>query len=170
MALLKSILNGIEIFIEWTGRIVCWLLLALVALSVFEVITRRILGAPTIWTFEMSGFLLAAVTMLSLAYTQLHRGHVNIDFIHDRLSKRWKAIVDIISFFPFYFLYCYIFLDFGSKFAARSWAMKETASSAWHPIIYPVKTLIPVGAALLLLIGLVQLIRNIAIAIKGKEL
>ncbi len=170
MALLKNVVHGVEVFIEWTGRIVCWLLMLLMFLAVFEVITRRILGSPTIWTFEMSGFLLAAVTMLALAYTQLHHGHVNIDFIYDRLSRRGKAIADIISFFPFYLLYCYIFLSFGTNFAAQSWAMKETASTAWSPIIYPVKTLIPVGAALLLLIGLAQLIRNIVIAVKGKEL
>lgn len=170
MTALKKILVCIEWFIDLTGKIVCWLLMALMLLAVFEVITRRFLGSPTIWTFELSGFLLAAVTMLSLAYTQLHYGHVNIDFIHDRLSRRGRAIIDIISFFPFLLLYCYVFLDFGSKFAADSWAIKETAPTAWSPIIYPVKTLIPVGAALLLLIGVVQLIRNIVIAIKGKEL
>ena len=170
MNVLKKILMCIEIFIEWTGKLVCWLLMALMGLAVFEVITRRLLGSPTIWTFEMSGYLLAALTMLSLAYTQLHHGHVNIDFIHDRLSRRGKAIIDIITFFPFLLLYCYIFLDFGSKFAAASWAMKETAPTAWHPIVYPVKTLIPVGAGMLLLIGVVQLIRNIVIAIKGEEL
>jgi TRAP-type mannitol/chloroaromatic compound transport system permease small subunit len=48
--------------------------------------------------------------------------------------------------------------------------MQETAGTAWNPIVYPVKTVLPVGAALLLIIGLVQLIQNIVIAIKGKEL
>ena len=170
MTALKKILMCIEWFIDLTGKIVCWLLMALMGLAVFEVITRRLLGSPTIWTFELSGFLLAAVTMLSLAYTQLHYGHVNIDFIYDRLSRRGKAIIDIITFFPFLLLYCYIFLDFGTKFAATSWSIREAAPTAWNPIIYPVKALIPVGAALLLLIGLVQLIRNIVIAIKGKDL
>lgn len=170
MALLKKLLHYTEAFIEWTGRVVCWLILLLMFLAVFEVITRRILGNPTVWTFEMSGFLLAGITMLSLAYTQLHYGHVNIDFIYDRLSQRAKAIINIISFFPFLFLYCYIFLSLGTKFAAKSWAMQETAGTAWNPIVYPVKTVIPVGAALLLLIGLVQLIQNVVIAIKGKEL
>ena len=101
---LKKILIWCERFIEWTGSIVCWLLMALMSLAVFEVITRRFLGSPTIWTFELSGFLLAAVTVLSLAYTQLHHGHVNIDFLYDRLSRRGKAIIDIITFFPF--IYC----------------------------------------------------------------
>jgi TRAP-type mannitol/chloroaromatic compound transport system permease small subunit len=167
---LKKILKGIEWFIEWTGKIVCWLLMALMGLAVFEVITRRFLGSPTIWTFELSGFLLATLTMLSLAYTQLHYGHVNIDFIHDRLSRRGRAIIDIITFFPFLLLYCAIFLYFGTKFAADSWAIREAAPTSWNPIIYPVKTVIPVGAALLLLIGVVQLIRNIFIAVKGEEL
>lgn len=170
MTFLNKILNYCELFIEWTGRVVCWLIFALMGLAVFEVVTRRLLGNPTIWTFEMSGFLLAGITMLSLAYTQLHYGHVNIDFVYDRLSRRAQAIVNIITFFPFLFLYCYIFLHFGTKFAAKSWSKLETASTAWSPAIYPVKTILPVGAALLLIIGLVQLTQNILIAIKGKEL
>lgn len=170
MVVLKKILIVCERFIELTGIIVCWLLMGLMGLAVFEVITRRLLGSPTIWTFELSGFLLAAVTILSLAYTQLHHGHVNIDFLYDRLSRRGKAIIDIITFFPFYLLYCLIFIYFGGRIAAESWAIKEAAPTAWNPIIYPVKTLIPLGAALLLIIGVVQLIRNIIIALKGEEL
>lgn len=170
MTALKKILICCEWFIEWTGKITCWLLMALMGLAVFEVVTRRFLGSPTIWTFELSGFLLAALTVLSLAYTQLHYGHVNIDFIHDRLSRRGKAIIDIITFFPFYLLYCYIFIYFGGKFAADSWALREAAPTAWNPIIYPVKALIPIGAGLLLLIGIVQLIRNIVFVVKGEEI
>ena len=170
MAVLKKILMVCERFIDLTGTIVCWLLMVLMGLAVFEVVTRRFLGSPTIWTFELSGFLLAALTVLSLAYTQLHYGHVNIDFIHDRLSRRGKAIIDIITFFPFYLLYCYIFIYFGGKFAADSWAIREAAPTAWNPIVYPVKALIPIGAGLLLLIGIVQLIRNIVFVIKGEEL
>ena len=167
---LKNILIWCERFIEWTGSIVCWILMALMSLAVFEVITRRFLGSPTIWTFELSGFLLAAVTVLSLAYTQLHHGHVNIDFLYDRLSRRGKAIIDIITFFPFYLLYCLIFIYFGGLYAAESWAIREAAPTAWNPVIYPIKALIPLGMALLLLIGIVQLIRNIVIVVKGEEL
>jgi TRAP-type mannitol/chloroaromatic compound transport system permease small subunit len=144
--------------------------MVLMGLAVFEVITRRFLGSPTIWTFELSGFLLAAVTVLSLAYTQLHHGHVNIDFLHDRLSRRGKAIIDIITFFPFYLLYCLIFIYFGGRYAAESWAIREAAPTAWNPVIYPIKALIPLGAIFLLLIGVVQLIRNIIIAVHGEEL
>lgn len=170
MAGLKKILICCERFIELTGNIVCWLLMVLMGLAVFEVITRRFLGSPTIWTFELSGFLLAAITVLSLAYTQLHHGHVNIDFLHDRLSRRGKAIIDIITFFPFYLLYCLIFIYFGGLEAAKSWAIREAAPTAWNPVIYPIKALIPLGAIFLLLIGLVQLIRNIIIAVHGEEL
>lgn len=170
MAGLKKILICCERFIELTGNIVCWLLMVLMGLAVFEVITRRFLGSPTIWTFELSGFLLAAITVLSLAYTQLHHGHVNIDFLHDRLSRRGKAIIDIITFFPFYLLYCLIFIYFGGLEAAKSWAIREAAPTAWNPVIYPIKALIPLGAIFLLLIGMVQLIRNIIIAVNGEEL
>lgn len=170
MGTLQKILYYCQRFIEWTGKIVCWLLFLLMLLAVFEVISRRLFNSPTIWTFELSGFLMAGLTMLALAYTQLHYGHVNVDFIYDRLSRRTQAIVNIIGFFPFLFLYCYIFLHMGTQYAAKSWARLETTATAWSPPIYPVKTVLPVGAALLLLIGLVQLIQNVILAVKGNDL
>jgi len=41
---------------DWTGRLFAWLVIPLTVLIVFEVITRRFFGAPTIWTFELSNF------------------------------------------------------------------------------------------------------------------
>ena len=58
---------------------------------------------------------------------------------------------------------------FGGKFALISLSFRETLSSAWAPPIYPVKLVIPVAAALLILQGLARFIRNLHFAVTGRE-
>jgi len=170
MNTLRLIVKYIDTVTEWIGRIVSWLLLLLMALAVYEVFTRRVLGKPTIWTFEASGYALAAVVMLSLGYTLLHKGHVNVDLVYERFSPRNRALIDIITFFPFLGLFCAVFLVEGTEFAATSWSMLERTPSAFNPPIYPIKTLIPVGTLLLALVAVSQLIKNIVFFVKGEEL
>jgi TRAP-type mannitol/chloroaromatic compound transport system permease small subunit len=102
------------------------------------------------------------------AYVYAVDGHVNVDIFHGRLSPRKKAVVDLITA-PFFFFFVFIMFWFGGKFALNAWGFKETLSSAWGPPIYPVKTVIPVAAGLLLLQGLARFIRNLHLAVTGKE-
>lgn len=166
----RKIVKYMDAVTEWTGRAVSWLLLVLMGLAVFEVFTRRVLGKPTIWTFEVSGFTLAAVVMLALGYTLLHKGHVNIDLLYERFSPRTRAIVDIATFIPFLGMFCVVFLFEGTRFAATSWSMLERTPSAFNAAIYPVKTLIPAGALLLTLAAISQLIKNVIFLVKGEQL
>ena len=169
MNAIRAIVNGIDAFSEWCGRILCWLLI-LVGLSCYEVFTRRILGKPTIWTHEILGFVFAGVTLLVIGYTQKHRAHVNVDFLYQRLSPKGQALFDIISFFFFLGLFCYVYLIDGIEFARTSWAMHERTPSAFNVIVYPAKTLIPVAASLLTIQALSDLIKNVVLLVKGEKL
>ncbi len=56
-----------------------------------------------------------------------------------------------------------------STYAWRSVLIKETAGSAWDPPVYPIKVALAVGVFLLLLQGTAKLIRDLHLAIKGRE-
>ena len=43
---IKKIVNGMDQFAEWSGRIFVWLVIPLTGLVVFEVISRRFFDAP----------------------------------------------------------------------------------------------------------------------------
>jgi len=66
---------------------------------------RYFFNRPTIWVWEMNGFLLCVFVALGGGYTLLVRGHVRVDIVYDYLSTRSKAIMDLLtSFFIFLFL------------------------------------------------------------------
>lgn len=160
----------IEAISEKVGSVVSWVFVALVGLSCFEVFTRRFLGKPTIWTHEILSYTFCALILLTMGYTQLYKGHANIDIFYDALSKRNKAITDVINYLIFGLPFVIIMTVNGTVFAATSWMMQERTPSAFNAIVYPAKTLIPIGFFLLLLQLLVDFVKKIIYIVKGEEL
>jgi TRAP-type mannitol/chloroaromatic compound transport system permease small subunit len=103
-----------------------------------------------------------------MGYTLLYRGHVAIDLIYEKFSRRTRAIVNVISYVLFFFPFVGVMIWQGTVFAQTSWAMKETSWSVFAPPLYPVKTVIPVAFALLLIQGISVFISQILVLVRGK--
>ncbi len=170
MNTIRAIVNQIDGISEWSGRIFSWFVVTIIVLSLFEVFTRRILGKPTIWTHETLSYLFAATVMLTMGYTLKHKVHANVDILYQRFSTKTKAIVDVITFIFFLGFFTTVFLWDGIIFAATSWAMLERTPSAFNFYVFPAKTLLPIGAFLLLLQGTSDFVRNMVFLVKGEEL
>ena len=152
------------------GKVFAWLVIPLTVLICYEVFTRYVLGAPTIWTFELSNFLFGAHFMLVAAYGLLHKSHVCIDLFVMKGSKRTAVILDLISYFLLFFPFIIVILYHGIDFAKDSWATWETSWSTWAPPLYPIKTVIPVTALLLLFQGISEVIKKVIFLKTGEEI
>ena len=141
---LKSFLKGLDLVSEWSGRIFIWLVIPLTILVVFEVISRRVFGAPHIWAPEITAYLYGPHFMLVAAYTLLYRAHVNIDIIYQRFSPRVRGILDCFTHLVFFFPFTAIVFTQGILFAKTSWEIHETSGSAALPIVPELKTVIPI--------------------------
>lgn len=169
MARVARILGRVEGAQDKIGKAVSMLLLPMVGLLVYEVILRYAFNNPTIWAHETSKFMYGATGILLGAYTLRHRGHVTLDIIHRRLSPRGQAIIDSITAVLFFILLGVLFWkSWGIAYHALS--INEHTDSPWGPPIYPVKLMIPLGAALLIAQGIVKFTRDIFFAISGREL
>jgi len=146
---------------EWSGLIFSWLVIPLTILICYEVFTRKVIGSPTIWTFELSNFLYGGHFMLVAAYGLLHGAHVRIDLFVMRGSKKTQEILDIICYFVLFFPFIVMILYHGFEYAVDSWATWETSWSVWGPPLYPSKTVIPITAFLLLIQGISDVIKKI---------
>jgi TRAP-type mannitol/chloroaromatic compound transport system permease small subunit len=155
---------------DWVGKVFAWLVIPLTALVCYEVFTRYVLGSPTIWTFELTNFLYGAHFMLVAAYGLLHKSHVCIDLFVMRGSKRTAVILDLVSYFLLFFPFVIVILWHGFVFAKDSWATWETSWSTWAPPLYPIKTVIPVTALLLLFQGISEVIKKVIFLKTGEEI
>ena len=152
---------------DWLGKWLSQLMLVIFVLLVAEVFFRYVAGAPKVWTGELTQMLFGAYGVLSGGYLLAHRGHVNVDIVYSRFPRRTQAIVDIFTSILF-FLFAGALLWFGSSLAYESISFWERSQSAWDPPIWPVKLAIPVGAAVLLLQGIVKLVQDIIVVLGGE--
>lgn len=166
----KFLLKRLDSISEWTGRVFSWAIAPMCLLVVFEVITRRLFNAPTIWTFESIKQCYGLHFMIVAAYGLLYKSHVSVDIFHMRWSPRTQATVDMVCYIIFFFLFCGIVVAYGGGFAATSWSLKETTWSAWHPPLYPIKTVIPVTGVLLILQGISDFIKRFLFVTRGVKL
>jgi len=167
---IRAILKILDEISEWCGRIFSWFIVTIIALSLFEVFTRRLLGKPTIWTHEIIGYCFCGAVLLTIGYTLKHKVHANVDIIYEYLSPKTQAVLDLISYTIFLGLFTAVMLYEGINFAATSWAIMERTPSAFNFYIFPAKTLLPVGIFLLALQMISDVIKRIVFLAKGESL
>jgi TRAP-type mannitol/chloroaromatic compound transport system permease small subunit len=169
MSVVTKTFRGIDTMNEWLGRIVSYFSLVLIAIITYEVVARYVFNAPTVWAVETGTYVFAAMWLFAGGYTLKNDYHVRVDIIYNRLSRRGKAIMDSITA-PFFFAMLGILVYITAKYAGLSIEDMERSSSQWAPFVFPVKTLIPIGAALLIIQGIVKLVRDLHMAFKAEEL
>lgn len=152
---------------QWSGKLLVWLAWAITAVIICELILRGIFNHPTTWAHETSMMVFGTLSILGGAYALRHRAHVNMDLFYGRLSPRGKAILDAATF-PLFLAFCGVLLWKGGEFAWRSIKLWEISITYWHPIIWPVKCMIPVGALLILLQGVGKFVSDLFTAVTRK--
>jgi TRAP-type mannitol/chloroaromatic compound transport system permease small subunit len=161
---MDAFLRWIDAVNERVGITVKWLILILTAVMVYDVVMRYVFNAPTVWGFDISYMLGGTFFILGMGYTLLKDKHVRVDVISAKFSPRTKAFVElaghVLLFFPAFGLLFWQLVPY----VARSWMDQEKSlESFWRPPIYPFKTALLVGVALLLLQGVASFVRNLRI-------
>jgi len=145
-----------------SGKIVGWFIFPMIFSLVFEVVARYLFNAPTIWAGDVSQILYGMFFMLGSAYALQRQQHIRTDFIYGKWSIRTRGMVDAALYILFYFPALGFFLWVGSDFAYRSILFNERiVTSAWMPIIWPLKLAIPVSTLLLLIQGVSELLKSL---------
>lgn len=149
------LLSAIDAISEWTGRAVAWLTLAMVLATIAVVILRYAAGVGLIWLQESVNWMHAAVFMLGAAYTLKADEHVRVDVFYRAMSERGCAIVNLAGALLFLLPLCAFLVVESWPWVAASWRVGERSREAGGlPMLYLLKSLIPLMAALLALQGI----------------
>jgi len=166
---MPKILHAIDSVNERASSISSWLVAALIAVILYEVIARYVFNAPTAWGFGTMRMLGGAIVVLGWVYAQRHNSHIRVDIFYIRLSPRRKALIDVMGtgllFFPL----------FGAFIALAG-------ASMWHTLLILVgagpqeksiivllyKIIIFTGLCLFFLQFVARFIRDVYILARGK--
>jgi TRAP-type mannitol/chloroaromatic compound transport system permease small subunit len=166
---LRNILGIIDKVSIWTGKVVAYMLLPLIVVIVGGVMWRYMVKQPLDWAQEVSQFIFGGIGILIGASLIQSDAHIRVDILYDRLPERGKAIITIVNDLLVLF-FLVILLWQGADCALYSIRMLEHSWSTWGPVIYPIKTLIPIAAFLMLVQELAKLIRDFYFALRGREI
>jgi TRAP-type mannitol/chloroaromatic compound transport system permease small subunit len=156
---LGSLLDALA---ERIGRLVSWLTLGMVLATVTVVVLRYAAGVGLIWLQESINWMHSLVFMLGAAYTLKADGHVRVDVFYRGMSERRKAAINLAGTILFLLPLSAFLLVESWQYVATSWRIAERSREAGGlPMIYLLKTVIPVMAALLALQGISMVLRAI---------
>jgi TRAP-type mannitol/chloroaromatic compound transport system permease small subunit len=162
MRMLQRLSALIDAMNERIGRLVYWLVLAMVLISAGNAIIRKVFSMSSNAWLELQWYLFSAVFLLAAGYTLLRNEHVRIDIIAGRMSARAQAWIDVLGT-VFFLLPMTIMLTVMSwPYFVRAYAFNEISGSAGGLTLWPARILLPVGFLLLSLQGISELIKRIA--------
>jgi TRAP-type mannitol/chloroaromatic compound transport system permease small subunit len=169
--MIQGLLQRIDQLSLYFAKAVSLAVLAMVVTIAYDVILRYVFRSPTVWQYDTSYMLGGSVIILGAGYVHLKRRHVRVDLIYNRFSPRTRLILDVVFTLLFFFPLLTGLIIVSAGYAIHAYQVKEFSEVGfWRPLMWPFRSVIPVGLAVLWLQGLANVIRDIHMLAKGKEL
>ncbi|MGC1817190.1 MAG: TRAP transporter small permease subunit [Casimicrobiaceae bacterium] len=162
MNALLALSRAIDAVTERVGRLVYWLILAVVLISAANATVRKLFNYSSNAYLEIQWYLFSVIFLFGAGYTLLRNEHVRIDIIAGRLSRRAQNWIDIIGLLLFLMPMSWIIMWLSWPLFTDSYARHEVSTNAGGLIVWPARLMVPVGFALLIMQGISELIKRIA--------
>jgi TRAP-type mannitol/chloroaromatic compound transport system permease small subunit len=143
-----------------SGNVVAWLIVPMVLSLTWEVVSRYVFNAPTIWAYDMTFMLYGTFFMVGAAFTLQRKGHIRTDSYYGEWSPRRQAWVDLVCYVVMFLPFAGVFLFYGWGYFMKAYTTHETfVSSPWSPITWPFKLMMPLAGLLLLIQGASEMLK-----------
>jgi len=91
-------LNHLCKYIEKTIEVLSIIGIILIMMfTAYEVSLREIFGKPTIWTNEITSYMLVWFGMFSILYAYIKKAHVSVDLVYRKFNVGFQKILDLIN-------------------------------------------------------------------------
>ena len=158
----RTVLRWIDTVNRQIGQGVAWLILAMVLVTVGDVIMRYLFNTGAVFIQELEWHLFGVLFLLAAGYTLLIDGHVRVDIFYARLPKRSKAWIDLFGTVVLLLPVCAVVVWSSHKFVGNSWGFQEgSPDPGGLPARYIIKSMIPLGFLLLGIQGIGEAIRSV---------
>jgi TRAP-type mannitol/chloroaromatic compound transport system permease small subunit len=160
--MINRFIYGVDQLSKTIGHAFAWCIVILTLGTSYEVFVRYALNNPTSWAFDFSYTMYGAMFFMAGAYTLSRGAHVRADMFYRLWRPRTQAAIELTLYILFFFPGILALVFSGWNYGFDSMSIREVSvnSPAGVPI-WPLKMLIPLGAGLLALQGVAEVLRCI---------
>jgi C4-dicarboxylate transporter, DctQ subunit len=149
--MLTSVYGALRRATYWLATVAGILLVAVVVITLLEVVLRNIFNQPTYWSVDVASYLLLYAIFLASPYAQLQGSHVGLD-----LLPVGRVLITIGNLFSIVFLT--VFMHESWIVAREAYITQRVSASELAFPLFALYAVIPLGVALTLLICVIQAI------------
>jgi TRAP-type mannitol/chloroaromatic compound transport system permease small subunit len=134
--------------------------------ATYGVVRRYAFNSPEPYSYEISTMFMVFSFVFAISAVERLGRHIRVDFVSGRLPERTQhIIINIIA--PIMGLFFAFMLTWkGLDVSLFSLKIGEVSSSSWREPLFPIKLMVPIGYALLILVLLARIYKGFA-SLKG---
>ncbi len=151
------------------GRFAMYLIFVMMGVLLYSSISRTLpFDVPVIWVVEVAQMTMAAYYLLGGGYSMQLDSHVRMDLLYGRWSIKRRGFTDSVT--AFCLVFYLVFLLFGA-ISSTQYAIEYNQKnySVWAPPMAPIKVIMTMGIAMMLLQAISMFFKDLARA-RGKEI
>ena len=142
------------------------LLLILIGDMMYEVVSRRVFSAPTLWAYDVAYMANGAGFLFAAGYTLRKNAHIRIDFLSTRLPRRWQDWINVIVYVGLVLPALTFFVIGAYDEWLEAYLTDELdPASPWRPLLWPLFAGLLLGFTALLLQAAAECIRHVQSAL-----
>lgn len=147
-------------FVQRIGQALSYIWLALLSVIVLNVLLRYLFSEGRIELEELQWHLYSVGFLLGMSYAYQADVHIRVDVLHERFSPQLRAWIELYGILLFLIPFIALILIYSVQFVSSSILVGEVSPSPGGlPYRWAIKTILPLGFALLLLTVFARLIR-----------
>lgn len=168
MRFLERFVRAVDAGQDRLGAALRWLALVMVLIGAYNAVARyltRFTGHALSSNAlnELQWYLFSVIFLLGAAYGLRRDVHVRVDVLYTRLSEKGKAWIDLLGGMIFLIPFSVLMLWVSYPAVRNSWVIREVSPDPGGLPRYPIKALILVSFGLLVIQGLAQVARSVAV-------
>lgn len=146
------------------GKAVMWLILASIVISAGNAIVRKFAPqfSSNAW-LEAQWYLFGAAFMGAAAYTLAQNEHIRIDIFYGTRTRRTQHWIDLFGHLVFLLPFVVLMTWMLVPYTLQAYRIGQVSTNAGGLIIWPARAILAAGFFLLVLQGISEVIKKIAV-------
>lgn len=160
---LLALSRAIDRLNEIIGKTVMWAIFVAILVSAANAVVRKVFNTSSNAWLELQWYLFGAAFMLAAAYTLKQNEHIRIDIFYGTRSRRTQHWIDLFGHVLFLMPFVVLMAWMMVPYAWQAWKIGQVSTNAGGLMIWPARAILAAGFILLVLQGVSEIIKKIAV-------